>query len=205
MVIMVIDKSENDLALLDRSAFQDTDSLKNITKSERSSENRYEDRVDFRTTGFAYILGKEGFKPTGLPIRVWTVDVSTMGCLIRSYEPIRSDRVLIKLFLPQLKETVIEAYIVRNLQDKTELLNGKNQDSNLYGVKFTKMLPLSELEEELPLPADENSPQEKILRREEAPKPVSVEAEKHSTDPRVITTGLLTLASIVILLLVSFT
>lgn len=202
---MVLEKSENNLAVLDRAVFQDTESPKGLTKSESGSENRYEDRVDFRTTGFAYTLGEEGFQPTEPPIRIWTVDVSTMGSLIRSYEPILSDRVLIKLFLPQLKETVIEAYIVRNLQDKAKLLNGKHQDSNLYGVKFTKMLPLSELEEELPLPADENSPQEEILRREEAPKRFSDNKEKQSADPRVLATGLLTLASIVTLLLVSFT
>lgn len=123
----------------------------------RLVEQRREDRVDFRTTGHAYVLGPSGFTPIEQPVRIWTVDVSTTGALVRTYSPITSQRLLIELVMPQLAGSLIEAKVVRRLQDVARYLDGKDQASYLYGLRFSRIIKKSLMSEppkpvELPHP-----------------------------------------------------
>lgn len=113
-------------------------------------DQRREQRVDFRTTGKAYLLEKSGMTTHSEPVRIWTVDVSTSGCLIRSYEPIENSRVLLELVLPQLSGALIEARVVRNLDDVARYVDGKSRVSYLYGTQFLRVVSKNLLVVDIP-------------------------------------------------------
>lgn len=106
----------------------------------RIVEQRRESRVDFRTTGFAFPLKPEGLAPLGAPVRIWTVDVSTTGALVRCYEKIESQRVLVELVMPQMAGSFIEGSIARSSEETARYLNGKERKSFLYGIQFTRLV-----------------------------------------------------------------
>lgn len=106
----------------------------------RIVEQRREARVDFRTTGFAFPLKPEGLAPLAAPVRIWTVDVSTTGALVRCYEKIESQRVLVELVMPQMAGAFIEGTIARSSEETARYLNGKERRSFLYGIQFTRLI-----------------------------------------------------------------
>lgn len=106
----------------------------------RIIEQRREERLDFRTTGYAYALADMGTQPIAHPIRIWTVDVSTMGALVRSYQPLSAQRLLIDLFMLQLSNAVIEARVVRVSEEMSRYLNGRDRMSYLYGLQFSRLI-----------------------------------------------------------------
>lgn len=101
---------------------------------------RQEECIDFRATGYAYPLGESDLEQIGHPCRVWTIEVSTFGALVRTYESIESPRLLMELFMPQFSSSLIEANIVCKTKDVTKQLNGKDQVSFLYCLQFQNLL-----------------------------------------------------------------
>lgn len=171
-----------------------------------ASCQRQEERVDFRTTGFAYQLPEEGLEPVGPAIRVWTVDVSTIGCMMRCNQEVQSKRIMLKLILPDMEETVIEASIVRNLEERAKLLNGKEKNSYLYGVKFDRRLCVDELGFTLPAMVEQvhvATPLTSTTEQTLAETAVQQEYED-GLDNRVMTVCGLMLTSVALLLLVYF-
>lgn len=112
-------------------------------------ENRREERFDFRTTGFVFPLKEEGMEASQAPVRIWTVDVSTTGALVRSYEPIAAERVLVELVLPQMAGSLIEGKLVRSKEDVAKYVNGKELNSYLYGIQFTTLVERKSVPAEL--------------------------------------------------------
>ncbi len=119
-----------------------SDTIADISTWSKIVEQRQEERIDFRTIGSIYPLADEGTDPVSAPIKVWTMDVSTTGALIRSYSELDSncERVLIQLVMPQLNELLIEGTIVRSKQSIAKYINGKEKESYLYGVNFTRII-----------------------------------------------------------------
>ncbi len=103
-------------------------------------EQRQEGRVDYRSTGNAFPLAEAGLFPVSSSVRFWTVDVSTTGALIRTYTPLKCQRMLIELFMPQLSNSVIEVKVVREKDTESQKLNGKVEESFLYGLKFMRVI-----------------------------------------------------------------
>lgn len=103
-------------------------------------EERQEECIDFRATGYAYPLGDLNLERIGHPSRVWTINVSTFGALVRTFESIESPRLLMELFMPQYSSSLIVADIVCKTKDVTKQLNGKEQVSFLYCLQFQNLL-----------------------------------------------------------------
>lgn len=177
-----------------------------LAQSLAYSNARREERVDFRTTGLAYQLSDKGLDVVGTPVRVWTLDVSTIGCLMRSQKEFPEDRLLLRLFLPQLRETIIEAKVARKLKEKSRSLNGKEAESHLYGMEFINMLKLADLEAKLPhLPkeskADSGEADAEDQQAESATTPtIDIPQEKSEIDFRVVTVAALACATLLAVL-----
>ncbi len=103
-------------------------------------KQRQEEFIDFRATGYVYPLGESDLERIGHPSRVWTIEVSTFGALVRTHESIDSPRLLIELFMPQFSSSLIEADVVCKTEDVTKQLNGKEQVSFLYCLQFQNLL-----------------------------------------------------------------
>lgn len=114
-------------------------------------EQRQEERIDFRTYGSLYPLGDEGTEPVSAPLKIWTVDVSTTGALVRSYAELDNNckRVLVQLVMPQLSDSLIEGKIMRSQQDVAIYLTGKEEESYIYGIQFTHIIKKSTVPVEL--------------------------------------------------------
>ncbi len=114
-------------------------------------EQRLEERIDFRTTGSIYPLGSEGTDPVSAPMKIWTVDVSTTGVQVRSYSELDSNckRVLVRLIMPEMKGTLIEGTVIHAKQETATFLNGKEKDSYLYGLQFTRLVEEKTIPKEL--------------------------------------------------------
>ena len=112
--------------------------------------NRREKRIEFRTTGTIFPPlddpTSEDAKIATFPAtKVWTVDVSTNGALVKSFQPIPQQRVLLELLMPELSGSIIEGELVRQETETVRHLNGKEETAYLHGVQFKKFVTKSEV------------------------------------------------------------
>ncbi|MEZ5941217.1 MAG: PilZ domain-containing protein [Planctomycetaceae bacterium] len=113
---------------------------------ETSDVNRREfERLDYRTVGTAF-SPEEGPDNPEVLTRVWTRDVSLSGAKLSSNIDLSGRRLYLKLLLPQFNDIIIDCSVVRRYKQVRESLSGKERVEFLYGVKFTSLHKLHELD-----------------------------------------------------------
>lgn len=135
-------------------------SAPNVEFWARFVEQRREERLDFRTTGHAFELADSGMTPQSSAIRIWTIDVSTMGAKILCERPIESKRLLVHLYMPQLRDSLIEAGVKRSFTEQSQYITGKQRTIYVYGLQFFRILSKDavELSEEIENSLAEDEP-----------------------------------------------
>ncbi len=71
--------------------------------------------------------------------RAWTDNLSATGAKITSEQPLHGTKLLIRIMLPDLKDQVIIAEVVREITQTSELCCTKSLDirHSFYGIRFT--------------------------------------------------------------------
>jgi hypothetical protein len=80
-----------------------------------------------------------------LPIKAWMEDISASGIQFASDEEISSDRVWVRILLPELQDKLVECHIVRRGEREGDNLPG-GAPGLLYGARFERIRSLDEFE-----------------------------------------------------------
>ncbi|TWT57860.1 hypothetical protein KOR42_12270 [Thalassoglobus neptunius] len=118
-------------------------------------EKRRELTTNFRTTGAIYSLPDEGFAPVCPPQRIWTIDLSNTGAVIKSYRSIEQDRVLLDLLIPELAGSIVEGRIVKREQEPALQVEAQSDEAFEYRVEFLKFVPRSAMPKRAWIPIED--------------------------------------------------
>lgn len=120
-----------------------------MSTTKNMDDRRSSPRVAYRTTGLAVMNFENADPGTARAVRIWTENFGVGGALIVSREPLDGTKVLIKLLLPQLGDSLVECFLVHtSVRESSGHAQGGGQ-SYWYGIKFGRRMNEAELPEYL--------------------------------------------------------